>query len=103
MIVVTVEMWPGGDATLKRRIGEARIISDGTAEPCRGNYFGGVVNGRRRRGQKYWRTFEVTGFPRRSLNSWDLLLRSLLVAVGKRNRGTVRAWLEGQKEWVANA
>ena len=98
MIVVTVEMWPGGSEERKRVLGEARIINDLSGDLLRGNYYGGVVNGRRRsvRGLKYWRVFEVRGFPRRSLNVWDLLLRSLLVAVGKRSRGTVRAWLEDQ-------
>lgn len=36
---------------------------------------------------KSWRKGKVEGFPRLKLGPWDLLLRALVSAVGKRNPG----------------
>ena len=38
MIVVEVQMWPGGRESEKRLLGSMVITNDGTGDPTRGNY-----------------------------------------------------------------
>lgn len=67
MIVVTVKLWPKGDRTRERVLGELEIANDGTGTLEVGNYRGllraeytgpagrpGQVRGFRRRRQSVW-------------------------------------------------
>lgn len=83
MLVITVELWPGGSQEHKRVIHEGKIGLVSTEnERARGNY-------------KYWfssktlgRTLRegyIHGFPRKRLSAWDLLYRCLKDALGERN------------------
>jgi len=86
MIVVTVELWPLGDESLKRHLGIAVIANDATGTPTIGNYR--VVFSKAGRPKAEWRRAAVSGFPRKRLGAWDLLYRCLKVAVGDRNDRT---------------
>lgn len=83
MLVVTVDLWPGGDSTKAQRLGRATLVNDGTGTVGRGNYVaclflaGAALTP--------WKRVEVCGFPRLTRNGWDLLFRALRKAVGGRN------------------
>lgn len=85
MIVVRVELWPGGDRSKAESLGEAVIINDGSGTQTQGNYHFALS----KRGQtitdQAWRDGQVQGFPRKRLGGWDLLCRVLNEAVGERN------------------
>jgi hypothetical protein len=85
MIVVRVELWPGGDRSKAESLGEAVIINDGSGTATQGNYHFALS----RRGQtakdQAWRDGQVRGFPRKRLGGWDLVYRALHAAVGERN------------------
>ena len=83
MIIVTVELAPGGDTSKKRHLGTAKIANDGSGSLTAGNYVFTV--------SKWGRPMEmlkggrVEGFPRKRLGPWDLLYRALETVVGVRN------------------
>lgn len=86
MIVVNVELWPGGDASRKRLLSRAVIGNDGTGSVGTGNYnvwLGrvGVMELPHRR--KPWKQGRVEGFPRARLNSWHLIYRALRACLDK--------------------
>lgn len=85
MIVIKLEMWPGGDEARKYDLGRAFIWNDGrVADPRRGDY--GVAIQRRGytgswvdvvRGQKAQRRGEVKDYPRLAYPVWRLIIRAL--------------------------
>ncbi len=73
MIVVTVELWPGGSNVGRKTLGRCIIANDGTGEDYRGNYtftLSGKRGGTLRDG-------EVKAFPRRRKDVWSLLMLCL--------------------------
>jgi len=82
VIVVTVELWPGGDKSRAQVLGRAAIINEGTGTLSRGTYAATFSD----KAGRLWRAIEVRGFPRKRLLAWDLLYRALRDAVGERNR-----------------
>lgn len=82
MLVVTIELWPGGDQARKRHLGTARIANDGRGTLSAGDY--DVTLSRCGQPNQAWRRGRVEGFPRRRLGPWDLLYRSLAATVGDR-------------------
>lgn len=83
MVVVRVELWPGGDRSKARLLGEARIANDGGQRTdSRGDY---TVELSKFNGTGVWKRGRVTGFPRLRLGGWDLLFRALRATVGARN------------------
>ncbi len=70
MLVVKVELWPGGDESQKKELGTAWISNDGTGTTVMGNYDYVVIG--QRRILKHGRG-KVRGFPRARKNVWDLL------------------------------
>lgn len=83
MIVVIVELWPGGDPARKRHLGTAKIANDGRGTLFDGDY--NVTLLKNGRPNQVWRKGRVEGFPRRRLGAWDLLYRALSATVGSRN------------------
>ena len=83
MMVVTIEMWPGGDERRKRLLGRAEIANDGTGTNTTANYSVRVFQ--KGKARRLWRTTRVTGFPRKRLGAWDILCRALMQVVGDRN------------------
>lgn len=89
MIVIRMEMWPGGSPERKYLLGSAIIANDGTGTQTVGHYR--VRIGRRgvdtplKPFTKPWKTGVVTNFPRMRLGAWDLLYRALKEILGARN------------------
>jgi len=80
MIVIKVELWPGGSEKNAQEIGRTYIANDGSGDEDRGNYNGYVC----RRGTKerppngtYTREGRVEDYPRKSYNVWRLVIRML--------------------------
>jgi hypothetical protein len=82
MIVVTIELWPGGDQQRKQLLGAVTIANDTSGTQMVGNYHYALA---KRRGEGAWRQGQVKGFPRQRLGAYDLLFRVLRSAVGSRN------------------
>lgn len=87
MLVVIIEIWPGGDEQRKRRLGVATIVNDGKGTEEIANYqfeiFKGPELGSRNR--SVWKRGKIQGFARRMLGPWDLLYRGLKQTVKSRN------------------
>lgn len=86
MIVVKLEMWPGGDEARAYTLGRTYIWNEGTTDdPSKGNYGVAVM----RKGCEYshpinasarTRSGEVKNYPRLSYNVWRLIIRALKAA-----------------------
>ena len=83
MIRITVELVPFGYETMKRTIGTATIVNDGTGKPrqTRGNYNVKLMTAAGR----LWKECRVEGFPRTRLGAWDILYRALTNLLADRN------------------
>jgi hypothetical protein len=71
VIVVTLELWPGGRSEGSQVLGKAFIANDGTGSPTVGNYKFSLM-GKNKRRLKYG-TGRLTGFPRKREGPWSLL------------------------------
>jgi len=87
MLVVKIEMWPKGDKTKARVLGEAEIANVGGTQEV-GDYDVRLLKWGA--GRRTWKKGRVTGFPRLKLGPWDLLYRALAAIVAGRNQGTAR-------------
>jgi hypothetical protein len=76
MLVVTVELWPGGNKEKSCVLGQALITNDGTGSPTVGNYKFSLM-GKNKRRLKYG-TGRLTGFPRKREGPWSLLARIMM-------------------------
>lgn len=99
MIYIRVEMWPGGRKESARLLGEATITNkvgdrDGAEYEC--VLLKSPEYARPDNVGTPWKKAIVTDFPRLKLGPWDLLLRGLLIAIGKRNRGAIQSALTGR-------
>ena len=100
MIVIKIELWPGGDPATAEHLGTVVIANDVKAtlkDRSLGDYdviltkFGKTGEVPRNkwafqaaRGAA-WMTGRVEGFPRQTLGGFDLLFRALRGCVGDRN------------------
>jgi hypothetical protein len=81
MIVVTTELWPGGDRSRARSLGCMAIANNGTSSRGTvGNYTvviykAGSIPGTRTRTP--WKSFTISGFRRKKFGVWYLLGRIL--------------------------
>jgi hypothetical protein len=75
VIVVTVDLWPYGDAKRAKRLGRAYVWNDGTGTLSRGNYRGRLQGKIETR--QLTADLRVEDFPRKRLDVWDLLFRAL--------------------------
>lgn len=78
MIVVYIELWPGGDEEKKRLLGSLILTNDGTGTKKEGNYkvvasHAGIFFGKRK---EPFKTGRVTGFVRK-LSPYRLVCRAL--------------------------
>lgn len=84
MIYVRIELWPKGDMTNARVIGEGTIANVGGS----GSY--GAYDVKLMKSPEYaknpgvWKAGHFEGFPRLRLGPWDLLFRALRATVGTR-------------------
>jgi hypothetical protein len=81
MLVVRIELWPGGCEARKRTLATGTITNLGTGSNTCGNYFADL----RDAAGRSWRHGTVTDFPRNRLLAWDLLFRVLKNLVSNRN------------------
>lgn len=91
MIVIKVEMWPGGDESKAEEFGRM-ILANQVATTLRtggshGDYsvilLGGVW-GRQDLLKRNWKTGKVTGFNRQARGAWDLIREALNNCLGGR-------------------
>ena len=91
MIVVHVQLWPGGDQSKAKHLGTATITNDGTGDPANrrrgkestlGNYR--VRLSKRGQPTVRWRDGRVEGFRRKRYGAWDLLYLALRACLGGR-------------------
>lgn len=84
MVVVKIELWPKGDESKARQIGEVQIINDGTGDLVNGNYKVNVKHGGSYFGKPgNYKSGRVTKF-RRLLSPYHLVQRALNSALGRR-------------------
>lgn len=91
MIYVRIELWPKGDKTRAKLLGEATIKNDGAQHKRtagqRGSYWADFWTGAgREKGSRSFRIAYVNDFPRKSLLVWDLLMRALVIALDDRQK-----------------
>lgn len=81
MIVVKMELWPGGDKAGKRALGVIVIANDGTGTDGSGNYRFSLSHAGRYFGKRKepWKSGKVRGFVC-SLSPYRLLARCLKAA-----------------------
>lgn len=89
MLVITVELAPGGDMTSRRHLGTMLIVNDGSGSATTGNY--DVTLSKWGRPASIWKRGRVEGFPRQHQGAFDLMLRALESAVGARWKERERA------------
>lgn len=70
MIVVKIELWPGGDPGRSIALHTAMIVNDATGTPTRGNYYFTLS---KRGGAKVYKKGRVEGFARKRETAWKLL------------------------------
>ena len=82
MIVVRVELWPGGDRRRSRELGRMTLANraDHPAHPKRGNYHVKLM--RRGTENRVQRTASVEDYPRESYPVWELVQRALVALRG---------------------
>lgn len=81
MVVVRIEMWPGGKKENARPLAPAILVNDGTGTQTMGNYH--AEFGTHRAGAAAptpFRGSTLKGYPRARLNVWFLLARLLAQA-----------------------
>ena len=81
MIVVKVELWPGGHEDRKRELGRMHLTNQGTGTRERGNY--AVKLMRRGTVDVVQRTTDIENYPRQSYPVWELVRRALQKLYGK--------------------
>jgi hypothetical protein len=102
MIVVKIELWPGGDSSRAIDLGKAHIANESDLAPS-STYSVRLLKGARyssRPGDVY-KTGEVRGFPRNSVQvgPWELLYLAIESAIGDfRIQRARRLCREGRKE-----
>lgn len=82
MIRVTIEVLPGGDASLRRHVGTIEIANDGTGSEETGNY--SIRLSKFGNPNQTWIRGVVKGFDRIKRGPYDLLLQCLDATVGRR-------------------
>lgn len=84
MLVVRVELWPGGCEASKRVLCEGTIVNDGSGNQTIGNYRVKLGRSPHIEG-KIWKRGRVENFNRKRRGAWDLLYLALKASLGRRN------------------
>ena len=80
MIVLKLELWPGGDRSRSKLLGLVTIVNDGSGTVTSGNYL--VTIFKRNSVETVWKRFKLYNYPRKSANQWELVRRALQIALG---------------------
>jgi hypothetical protein len=83
VLVVRIELWPGGNEQQKRDLGTAFIVNDMAGTRQLGRY--NVMLSKWGRPDTPWRVGRVDGFDRLRGSPWDLLRKAITAATGSRN------------------
>lgn len=83
MLVVKVELWPGGVEEEAETVGVMQIVNDKSGSYGRGDYDTRILKW----GQvnESWKEGRIKDFPRAKLGHWDLVYRALKSMIGYRN------------------
>ncbi len=82
MVVVKIELWPGGDQSKARTLGMAMITNDGSGDVATGSYDVELSHSGRYFGRPgCWRRGEVKNHDRQ-LSPYHLVLSALRAALG---------------------
>jgi len=85
MVVVKIELWPGGDPSKARPLGEMRISNDGTGTEERGNYDVELAHAGKYYGRPgNWKTGRAMGYLR-TLSPYHLVQLALNATIGRRS------------------
>lgn len=88
MIVVKLELWPGGDESRKEDLGTAQVVNTAVSSPDMGSYDVRLLKGAKysRHAGDIWKQGTVLRFPRLSEHwgPWELLALALEATVGRR-------------------
>lgn len=78
MLVIHIELWPGGDGSRRRKLGQINIGNDGTGTEAIGNYIVAASHTGEHFEKKSgpYKVGQVVGFPRK-LSPYRLLARAL--------------------------
>lgn len=105
MIVIRVELWPGGDASRAEDLGTAHIANESSLADT-STYSVRLLKGKRysSRPGGVWRTGEVRGYPRTStqIGPWELLYMGLKSALGSRINRVETLCAEGEQRAVTS-
>ena len=83
MLVIKIELWPGGDESSAREINRGYIWNDGTGTIDVGNYKAEFLKRNQKTKNKgVWKKSILKGFKRQELLAWDLLAQMLVLALG---------------------
>lgn len=82
MIVVTVHLWPKGDAANAQHLGTAVITNDGSGTERVGNYEFRLSKWGKP--GEDWKRGTIKDFPRKALGPWDLLGLGLCALLNSR-------------------
>jgi hypothetical protein len=87
MVVVKIELWPGGSEEHKEEIGSMKITNKGATEDGKfGRYFYELFKSKKySKSEGVWKKGEMHWFPRLTRGPYDILYRVLKEAVGSRN------------------
>lgn len=84
MLVIKIELWPGGDEDLAQELHRGYIWNDATGTLDKGNYQAQFLEkGKKLKGKSIWKKGEIKNFPRKRLLAWDLLALTLIKALGE--------------------
>lgn len=87
MLVIKIELWPGGVEKKARPLGEVHIANDGSGTLDEGDYNVTLFKSPEyAKSPGVWKRGRVRGFPRKRLGPYDLLFRALRACVASRNR-----------------
>ena len=83
MLVIKVELWPGGEEEASQTVGIMQIVNDESGSYGKGNYDTRILKWEKI--NESWKEGHGEGFPRAKLGHWDLVYRALGSMIGYRN------------------
>lgn len=105
MLVIKIELWPGGRKDLKRDMGTMFIVNSGAGTRAMGVYE--VMMSKWRKPEEPYRIGVVSGFDRINGSPWELMRRAIVAATDQRRVdaglrqkmiGIARRALRGQQD-----
>ncbi len=83
MLIVKIEMWPGGAEEEAQTVGIMQIVNDESGSYGKGNYDARILKWEKT--DESWKEGRIDAFPRAKLGHWDLVYRALKSMIGYRN------------------